>query len=186
MPQAVRLQLGPELVCYARFVVHEEWPRMEAGEKPEEVSPWGVAMFRSLKTTEPRTASEQSAYDKWLDHTADREEARRDRIHGAVGVIPGPLWVVLFFITAAIFLYMLLFADSGERAFVQATMVGSVMAAITVILLLIGFLNQPFRQGYGGLRSGAMERTLRVLDQERRVFAEGGRLPCDPGGRPLR
>jgi CBS domain-containing protein len=41
-------------------------------------------------------ASEQTAYDKWLDQTSAREEARLDRIHGAVGVIPTPLWLVLF------------------------------------------------------------------------------------------
>ena len=68
-----------------------------------------------MKTANPRTAAEQSAYDKWLDHTADREEARRNRIHGALGLVPGPLWVVLFFISAVIFVYMLFFADSGER-----------------------------------------------------------------------
>jgi hypothetical protein len=30
-----------------------------------------------------------------------------DRIHGAVGVIPTPLWIVLFFISAVIFVFML-------------------------------------------------------------------------------
>ena len=34
----------------------------------------------------------QAAYSKWLDQTSDREAARSDRIHGAVGVIPTPLW----------------------------------------------------------------------------------------------
>ena len=38
--------------------------------------------------------AEQSAYDKWLDRTAEREVARSDRLHGAEGVIPRPLWIV--------------------------------------------------------------------------------------------
>ena len=70
--------------------------------------------------TEPNTATEQSAFDKWLAQRSDREAARNDRIHGAAGVIPTPLWIVLFFTAALIFVYMLFFADSGERAFVQA------------------------------------------------------------------
>ena len=70
---------------------------MEAGTLGEQINPWGVELFRTMRTVEPQTRSEQSAYDKWLDQTADREEARSDRIHGAVGVIPTPLWVVLFF-----------------------------------------------------------------------------------------
>ena len=73
-------------------------------------------MFRTLQTVVPKTAVEQSAYDKWLDQTSAREEARRDRVHGAVGVIPTQLWIVLFFIAAVIFVYMLFFADSGERS----------------------------------------------------------------------
>ena len=53
-----------------------------------------------------------------------REEARSDRIHGAVGVIPTPLWLVLFFSAGLIFVFMLFFADSGERAVVQALLIG--------------------------------------------------------------
>ena len=53
-------------------------------------------MFRTLKTIEPRSASEQAAYGKWLDQRSDREDARTDRVHGAEGVIPTPLWIVLF------------------------------------------------------------------------------------------
>ena len=29
------------------------------------LNPWGVALFRTLRTVEPKTAAEQSAYDKW-------------------------------------------------------------------------------------------------------------------------
>ena len=71
-----------------------------------------------------KTASEEAAYGKWLDQTSDREAARTDRIHGAVGVIPTPLWVVLFFISVVIFVFMLFFADSGEGAVTQAVLMG--------------------------------------------------------------
>ena len=149
-------------------------------------NPWPVALFRTLKVTHPKSVAEQSAYDKWLDRTADRENARNDRIHGAVGVIPGTLWVVLFFITAAIFVFMLFFADSAERAATQALMMGSVIAVITATLLLIRFLDDPFRDGFGGLKPVAMERTLGILDVQRRVVGDRGALPCDSDGRPLR
>jgi hypothetical protein len=59
------------------------------------------------------------AYGTSLDHTSDREAARTSRIHGADGVIPGPRWLVLITIAALIFVFMLFFADSGERAVVQ-------------------------------------------------------------------
>ena len=68
---------------------------MERGTQGDAINPWAIALFRTLQTVEPRTASEQTAYDKWLDQRADREAARNARIHGAVGVIPTPLWIVL-------------------------------------------------------------------------------------------
>jgi hypothetical protein len=178
-PVAVRQRLGDELVCYGRSVVHQEWPKMRSGTDGDVFNPWGVAMFRTLKATSPKTIPEQEAYDKWLDRRADRETARRDRIHGASGVIPGPLWVVLFFISAVIFVFMLFFADSGERAVVQAVQIGSVVAVITATLLLIGSLDHPLRGGFGSLQPVAMERALRQLDQERRIVGQNGPLPCN-------
>jgi len=185
-PVAVRQQLGNELICYGRAVVHQEWPRMRSGTQGTAFNPWGVAMFRTLKITTPRTAVEQTAYDKWLDRSADRELAREDRIHGAEGVIPAPLWVVLFFIAAVICVFMLLFADSGERAIVQAVLIGSVVAVIGVTLFLIRFLNDPVEAGYGALQPVAMERTLGVLARERRLVGQSGPLPCDGSGAPAR
>jgi hypothetical protein len=185
LPATVRGELGDELVCYARSIVYEEWPRLESGEQGDRVNPWAVRMFRTLKTTNPESAAEQSAYDHWLDRAAEREEARRDRIHGAVGVIPGPLWVVLLFIGAVIFVYMLFFADSGERAMTQALLMGSVIAVMTAMLLLIQFLNQPYRGGIGGLQPVAMERTLGILDEERSLIGRTGPLPCARSGQPI-
>ena len=185
LPADVRRELSDELVCYARSVVHVEWPALEAGTQGETLNPWSVALYRTLKTTEPRANSEQSAYDQWLDHTAEREAARKDRIHGAVGVIPGPLWFVLLLIAVVIFAFMLFFADRGERAKSQAMLIGSVTAAITAMLLLIQFLDDPYRDGLGGLDPVAMERTLVILEQERDVAGDTGALPCDANGRRL-
>ena len=180
-PIGVRARLAGELVCYARTVVHDEWPKMQAGTLGDTVNPWTPAMFRITKTVEPRTASEQAAYGKWLDQRTDREDARADRTHGAEGVIPLQLWIVLFLSAVAIFVFMLFFADSGERAVVQATMMGGVAIVITSTLLLLWFLDHPYHSGPGGLRPVAMERTIHIFDQE---AAAGSQLtiPCDERG----
>src|SRR5262245_61854595 len=115
MPRPVRRQLGGELICYARTVVHQEWPAMEAGSLGDGLNPWGVAMFRTLKQTVPRSATEEAAYGKWFDQRSDRESARIDRVHGAEGVIPVELWIVLFLSAATIFVFMLFFADPSEH-----------------------------------------------------------------------
>src|SRR6476619_3815309 len=76
MPAAVRGRFSGELVCYARSVVHQEWPQMESGSLGQGYNPWGIAMFATLKMTDPRSAPEQAAYGKWLDQRTDREDAR--------------------------------------------------------------------------------------------------------------
>jgi hypothetical protein len=186
LPLAVRRDLGHELVCYSRYAV-SAWPRLASAndDTVETANPWSVALFRTLRVTKPRSPTEQSAYDKWLDLTADREEARSDRIHGAVGVIPGSLWIVLLFITVVIFVFMLFFADSAERAVVQAMMAGAVIAVIVATLLLIRFLDDPFRGGFGGLKPVAMERAQGILDMQRRIVGDTATLPCNANGRPL-
>jgi Protein of unknown function (DUF4239) len=185
LPAAVSRRLSEELVCYGRSVVHLEWPKMEAGTEGDAINPWGTALFTTLKTVEPRTAPEQAAYGKWLDQTSDRETARNSRIHGAEGVIPGPLWLVLFVIAALIFVFMLFFADSGERPVVQALLIGTVITVIVATLLVVEFLDNPFDRGFGSLRPVEMERTLRILEEERLVVNETGPLPCDAAGRAL-
>jgi hypothetical protein len=183
-PVAVRARLSGELVCYARSVIHSEWPQMEAGNLRDALNPWTLAMFRITKTVQPRSASEQAAYGKWLDQRTDREDARSDRTHGAEGVIPLQLWIVLFLSAVAIFVFMLFFADSAERAVVQATMMGGVAMVIASTLLLLWFLDHPYHSGPGGLRPVAMERTIRVINQEAAVLSEKLTIPCDQRGTP--
>ena len=185
MPAPVRGLFSGQLICYARTVVHQEWPRMESGTLTDGYNPWSVVMFHTLRTIEPRSASEQAAYGKWLDQRTDRESARADRTHGAEGVIPIPLWIVLFLSAGASGIFMLFFADSAERAVVQATMMGSVAVVITSTLLLLWFLDNPYHDGAGGLRPFAMERTVERLTHDPGIAAGRFRIPCDALGNPL-
>jgi amino acid transporter len=183
-PAAGRAATG-ELICYGRSVVNDEWKRMRSGMLGDHVNPWGVQLFRTLKTVRPTSNSEQSAYDKWLDQTSTREQARQDRVHGAVGVIPTTLWIVLFFISAVIFVYMLFFADSGEGALVQSVLMGAVVSVIVLLLLLVRALDNPFHEGVGGLEPVAMERSLRIVDEALASVGGNVPMPCDAKGAPV-
>ena len=179
-----REELTAALVCYARYVAGPEWERLEDGTLGDDVNPWGPVMFQTLKTVEPETASAQTAYDQWFAQTAERQLARQDRIHGAVGVIPSPLWVVLFTIASVIFVYMLFFADKGESAVTQSLLMGSVVIVIVGLLLLLQFLDKPYQPGVGSLRPVAMERALRLMDQQLDIVGFDAPLPCDESGQP--
>lgn len=186
LPQPAGATLTGQLVCYGRSVVGDEWGRMRAGTIGDSVNPWGVAMFHTLQTVDPRTVAQQSAYDQWLGQTAEREEARLDRVHGAVGVIPTTIWVVLFFVAGVIFVYMLFFADPAEGPVTQAMLMGSVTAVITMLFLLLTSLDNPFHGGVGGLEPTAMEQTLRILDEALGSAGVVVSPPCDAAGAPTR
>jgi hypothetical protein len=183
-PEIAR-ELTGELMYYARWVAGPEWDQMEDGTLQEGGNQWGDALFETAREIEPQSAAEEAAHSKWLDQTSDRESARQDRIHGAQGVIPTPLWIVLFVISAIVFMYMLFFADSGEGALTQAMLMGSVAAIITMLLLLLQFLDNPFHPGVGSLRPAAMERTLEIIDSELRVVGTDITIPCDARGEPV-
>ena len=156
---------------------------MEAGTLGEELNPWAC---RAVPDAADRRADDRHASSRpstrGSSQTSDREAARNDRIHGAVGVIPTPLWLVLFFTSGLIFVYMLFFADSGERAVVQALLMGTVVSVITSMLLLLTLLDNPFHDGIGGLRPVAMERALQIIDQELKLAGASLTLPCDARG----
>jgi hypothetical protein len=177
-----RDQLTVQLICYGRSVAGEEWERLEDGSLGDDINPWAVAMFDTIQEVEPASGTEQSAYDRWMDQTIAREDARNDRVHGVSGVVPTPLWVVLYVIAAVIFVYMLFFADSGERAVTQAMLMGGVSVVVTALLLLLVFLDSPFGDGIGGLQPDAMTRTLRLAEAELELVGLDLELPCGADG----
>ena len=182
LPTSVSGTLTGQLVCYGRFVVHEEWPQMRDGTIGNSLNPWAVAMFQTLRTVQPQSDTEQSAYDHWVEQTSDREQARQDRVHSASGVIPPSLWVVLLFISAVVFGYMLFFADPSEGAVSQAMLMGAVTSVITVLLLLLVTLNRPYQSGVGGLKPAAMERSLDMVSKALTAIDARVVVPCDANG----
>ena len=182
MPADARAELSGELICYGVSVVNQEWPALESGERPDQINPWGAEMFKTFQNIEPKLNSEQSAYDSWLSLTQTREEARRDRLHAAEGIVPLSVWLVLFLSTVLVFLYLLFFADSGESAVVQGVMVGSVTAVIVAMLLVLVALSRPYEQDIGGIKPAAMERSLSIVDEARAELGITDALPCDAQG----
>jgi amino acid transporter len=175
-------ELTGELICYARSVAGVEWDALDTGTLGDSINPWGAEMYLTIKTVEPRTPTEQSAYDRWMDQTSQREQARTDRVHGAEGIIPSPLWLVLSVISLVIFVYLLFFADRAEGAVTQAVLMGSVTVVITLLLFLLVFFDHPHGGGVGRLQPTAMERTIALIDTELEVAGVDVSPPCDDHG----
>src|SRR5262245_15584559 len=114
LPTQTRDRLSGQLVCYGRSVVRHEWPEMQAGNKSNSINPWSLALFRTIRAADAKTSAEQTAFGKWIDQTSDSEEASRDRIHGAAGIVPTSLWIVLVLTAVVLFAYMVYLVDSCE------------------------------------------------------------------------
>lgn len=182
LPDEISTELSGELICYARSVAGSEWQALDDGTLDDAINPWGAELFRTLQAYEPETPREQSAYDRWMDQTADRQQARVERVHGVDGIIPTPLWIVLFLVSAVIFVYMLFFADRAEHARTQVLLMSSVTITITLLLMLVAFFDDPHGSGVGHLQPTAMERTLRIVDEELSVAGLEIDAPCDEEG----
>jgi len=184
LPGDSREVLTNELTCYARSVAGAEWDAVDKGTLGDRINPWGRELFKMISTVKPRTATEQSAYDRFMDETADRQQARIDRVHGAEGIIPAPLWLVLFVISGVIFTYMLFFADRAEGAVTQGMLMGSVTVVICLLLLLLRFFDHPHGEGVGRLQPTAMERTIGLIATQAQVAGITVSPPCDDRGNP--
>jgi hypothetical protein len=182
LPAKTASALTGELICYARSVVGPEWDALDTGTLGNSVNPWGAQMFVTIRAVDPRTPTEQSAYDRWMEQTSQREQARIDRVHGAEGIIPSPLWLVLSVISVVIFLYLLFFADRAEKAVTQGLMMGSVTVVITLLLFLLVFFDHPHGEGVGRLQPTAMVRTISLIDTQLKVIGRDVTPPCDDQG----
>jgi Protein of unknown function (DUF4239) len=182
LPQDSSAELTGELTCYARSVAGTEWDALNDGSLGDAINPWGAELFRTISTVAPANSTEQSAYDRWMDQTSDREQARIDRVHGAEGIIPGPVWLALFVIAAVVFAYMLFFADRAEGAITQSMLMSSVTVVITLLLFLLVFFDHPHGTGVGRLQPTAMERTLGLIEVQLKVAGASVTPPCDEAG----
>ncbi len=176
--EPARSLLTGQLVCYGRTVAGPEWRALEAGTLEQHINPWAGRMFQTLKQVEPKTGPEQSAYDTWTGQTQQRELARNARIHGAPGLIPAPMWVVLYLLAAVLFTYMLFFADSAERRATQVLLMASVTVVVVTSLLLLNFFNHPFGTGVGTLKPISMERALHFIDSDMASVGVHVTPPC--------
>ena len=176
-----------DAVGRARLLRPRRRPQRVAGDAAtalgDIVNPWGVAMFRTLQTVEPQSASEQAAYSKWFDQRSDRESARvrpharrggRDPAAALDRAVPQrrrPLRASCCSSPTA---------RSRVRAGGDDRRASAIV--ITSTLLLLWFLDNPYHAGVGGLKPVAMVRTLGA-DRPRRA---GRRRPRQPALRRAR
>ena len=179
MPAGSSEQLTGELICYGRSVVGTEWDAVASGRLQDSINPWGAAMFETVAALEPATDTEQSAYDRWMAQTSERQQARNDRVHTARGHHPDSAVAgALRHLRGDLRLPAVL-RRQRRGAITQAVLMGSVTVVITVLMLLLGLLRQPARRGP---RRAAAHRHGALAAHRR----QPGRRPRHHGHAPVR
>ena len=128
------------------------------------------------------TPAEEAAYGKWLDQTSEREEARRDRLHGAAGIIPASLWLVLFLVAGSRLRVHAVLRRQHRASGVAGDAGGSATAVVVATLLAMYALDHPYQSGIGSIEPVAMERSLGIIEEARGILEQDGPLPCDARG----
>ena len=182
-PEPQHEELRGELICYSRAVVSDEWPKMGAGGESPLVERWLVATESTINTTPVVSTRTEVALESWLAEMSERREARRARLAEASSVIPSPVWLMLVLGAALTVLYIAVFADRRERAWVQGAMSGAITALVVASLLVIYFLDHPFTHDGAYIPPEEMNTTLRLFQQD--IAGDPSvTFPCDEQGRP--
>jgi hypothetical protein len=182
-PQPQGDELRGDLVCYARAVVADEWPKMSEGRESPLVADWLTAMESSVNETPVDSARSEIALSQWLSEMTERREGRRARLSEASSDIPAPVWLMLLAGALVTVLYILVFADRRERWWVQAAMMGTISGLVVSSMLVIDFLDHPFIEDGAYIPPDEMTTSLRLFEEQ----IAGGppvTFPCDDQGRP--
>ena len=182
-----RNELQGLLICYSRAVIEDEWPAMKHQRRSALVDRWVSRLDTTVFQLDVTDANDDVALTHWLETDALRKGGRGGRIAEAAPFVPRPLLIILVLGGVIVLVYMLFFADSGERFVAQALMIGTVTAIFVSSMLVVDFLDHPYENTSGSIKTVDMTRTLEVIerDQERsRPPEQRVDVPCDGRGKP--
>jgi hypothetical protein len=152
-----RDRIGHELICYARAVIWDEWPKLSDGETSEVAT---AATDRLIQTLGGlgRSNPGDAALANSLDRMRVLEDARASRILKSDQYLPSMFWV--FMIVGGLMLtgYATLLAGN-ERRLGQVIYILPVSLLLLCSVYLVGVFEQPFR-GPNALEPTAMEVAL--------------------------
>jgi hypothetical protein len=143
LPEQQRRQLQQQARSYADVVINQDWPEMARGRIPEESQEINQAMWKTLMSVKLAAPSEIVAEDHAISELSSLTEHRRTRLLESMYQLPAIFWAVLLiggFLTIA-FASMFGSANAG----LHAIQVFSFTLLITLVLLAVGDVNQPFR-----------------------------------------
>jgi hypothetical protein len=184
-PAVERAKLHGVVVCYARAIIRDEWPRMRQGQRSELAQGWGLSAEFQDKEVDLANADVAHAVGQ-LDATRRlQEEGNLGKVRRAQPAVPALLWLALITGGVLLVVYLSTFSSRKMRTGFQVLLIASIAATSALNMCVIRFLDTPFAGVAGSIQPTSMQEALDVMNFEiRREFADT-RIPCDESGHPL-
>ncbi|NBE51956.1 bestrophin-like domain [Streptomyces boluensis] len=177
VPEGVRERPQAVAVCYARSVIHQEWPTMKDGHHSPVPDEWANQFGASLKPLRNTTE-----FPMLLAADDDRSKARRDRLSQSTPAIPDVMyWFML--VTLALTVIAVAFILPTRRAGAEIATLAVFTALLTASLLVIHDVDRPYR-GVINVDSVSMSVTLDDIAKDFVATYGAGKVPCDEQGLP--
>jgi hypothetical protein len=162
LPDPFGDEIQQTVLDYAATVVDEEWQAMEEGTAPsEEAVRYTDQLWRVFYDVELSTPAEEGLYSAALEEMDSVSHHRRERLQDADSGLLGIIWGVMIGGAVLTVLFPCLFGV--ENGLVHSMIIGTLAAALGLLLLLAYDLNHPF-QGDVRIQPDVF---VRVIDQFR-------------------
>jgi hypothetical protein len=143
LPDLQHAELQLQARSYANTVVKQDWPEMANDQIPEESHVVNEAMWKTLMSVHTATPSELVAEDHAISELSTLTEHRRTRLLQSRYRLPIIFWGVLIIGGGLTITSASMFGSANPR--LHALQVFSFTLLITLVLLAIADVNQPFR-----------------------------------------
>lgn len=137
-----RSELRNELRDYTRSVIRDEWPLLQHGEESPRTRELAARIWTSCLKYAPHREYEKAVHAESLSVLGDFQSARHHRMLSSQTLIPGFMWFVLILGAVFTIAYPFFFGSLNLKA--QITMTAMMAILISMILLLIVHLDNPF------------------------------------------
>jgi len=152
-----RDQIGHELICYARAVIDDEWPRMADGEQSELATAATDRLIRSVGGLD-RTSPNNAALVSSLDRVRELSETRAARLQASTDNLPPMFWLFMVVGGFLLCLYATILAGR-ERPLGQFIYILPVALLLLSSVYLVAAFERPF-SGPNAIEPSAMEASL--------------------------
>ena len=163
LPAEQRVKLIAETRAYADAVVDRDWPAMARGELPEQSREINDAMWRTLMEVKGASPTEVTAEDHAISELSDLTAHRRTRLLESVYRLPVVFWGILLVGAALTLISVVMFGSASPK--LHALQVVSITLLITLTMLAIEDVNQPFR-GWVSVSDYAFRRAQQTMHME--------------------